>query len=509
MKQYFAYTRVSTVKQGEHGVSLQEQKSEIQRYAHQRGLAISEWFEERETAAKVGRTLFTQLMKRLRRGDAAGVIIHKIDRSARNLKDWAEIAELAEDGIEVHFTRESLDLLSSSGRLAADVQAVVAANYVRNLREETIKGLYGRLKQGIYPFSAPLGYLDLGRGKPKAIDPERGPLVSKAFSLYATGRFSQQALAKQMSREGLLSKKNKRVSHTTLAGILTNPFYYGLIRIKKGRQFFIGKHQPLISERTFLAVEAILKFRGPKQTRRHDFMYSRLIRCGGCGRSLVGEKQKNRVYYRCHTMSCAKISFREEQIDSALMRKMGRISIHPLEMSILEGYVARKRVACEADRQQHLGSVEVELKQISDRIARLTDVYIDGHLDEVTFKERKKALLTEHLGLERQKRELSQDSGQLLERLTKYVELLKVLRTQYERAIPEERRQLIENIMSNCVANGKTLVFTLRNALSEAAERPAGKTGDPLNRNSRFWEMWVDRWVTGDDEELRNLPHAA
>jgi DNA invertase Pin-like site-specific DNA recombinase len=40
MKQYFAYTRVSTVKQGEHGVSLQEQKSEIERYALQKGLAI-------------------------------------------------------------------------------------------------------------------------------------------------------------------------------------------------------------------------------------------------------------------------------------------------------------------------------------------------------------------------------------------------------------------------------------------------------------------------------------
>jgi len=68
MKQYFAYTRVSTVKQGEHGVSLQEQKSEIERYALQKGLAISEWFEERETAAKIGRKLFTQLMQRLRKG---------------------------------------------------------------------------------------------------------------------------------------------------------------------------------------------------------------------------------------------------------------------------------------------------------------------------------------------------------------------------------------------------------------------------------------------------------
>ena len=96
-------------------------------------------------------------MQRLRKGEAAGVIIHKIDRSARNLRDWVDIGQLTDDGIELHFTREAIDMQSSSGRLSADVQAVVAANYIRNLREETIKGFYGRLKQGLYPLPAPLG----------------------------------------------------------------------------------------------------------------------------------------------------------------------------------------------------------------------------------------------------------------------------------------------------------------------------------------------------------------
>jgi site-specific DNA recombinase len=55
------------------------------------------------------------------------------------------------------------------------MQAVVAAHYVRNLREEVRKGFYGRLKQGFYPLKAPIGYLDCGGGKPKAIDPVAGP----------------------------------------------------------------------------------------------------------------------------------------------------------------------------------------------------------------------------------------------------------------------------------------------------------------------------------------------
>ena len=93
MTRVFGYTRVSTAKQGE-GVSLSEQKDSIKRYAEQHGLDVIEWFEEKETAAKRGRPVFTEVLKRLRKGEADGLVVHKIDRSARNLRDWADIGEL-------------------------------------------------------------------------------------------------------------------------------------------------------------------------------------------------------------------------------------------------------------------------------------------------------------------------------------------------------------------------------------------------------------------------------
>src|SRR5436305_1105283 len=139
---------------------------------------------------KQGRPIFLAMLKQLRRGAANGVIIHKIDRSARNLQDWVDLGSLVDSGIEVHFAAEGVNLNSRGGRLSADIQAVVASDYIRNLREETKKGFYGRLKQGLYPMPAPLGYLDQGKGKPKAIDPVQSPLVREAFSLYASGQYS-------------------------------------------------------------------------------------------------------------------------------------------------------------------------------------------------------------------------------------------------------------------------------------------------------------------------------
>src|SRR5438046_8556016 len=137
-------------------------------------------------------------MKLLRQGKYRGISLHKLDRGARNLKDWAEIGELSDQGIEVHFVNESLDLHSRGGRLSADIQAVVAADYIRNLREETRKGFYGRLKQGLYPLRAPLGYVDQGKGKRKEPDLVRAPLLKKAFELYATGTYNLDTLVDEM-----------------------------------------------------------------------------------------------------------------------------------------------------------------------------------------------------------------------------------------------------------------------------------------------------------------------
>src|SRR5438045_2795676 len=105
-KSYFSYVRVSTQRQGNLSTSLAEQQDAIERYAQRFNLQISKQYEERETAAKTGRPVFLDMLKDLKRGRARGLIVHKIDRSARNLKDWADLGSLIDQGIEVHFANE-------------------------------------------------------------------------------------------------------------------------------------------------------------------------------------------------------------------------------------------------------------------------------------------------------------------------------------------------------------------------------------------------------------------
>ena len=273
MRPFFGYIRVSTVKQGVQGVSLQEQRDAIVRHAGCNVLEIIHWFEERETAAKQGRPVFNQMVKLLRQGKADGVVIHKIDRSARNLKDWSDLGELIDQGVEVHFANESLDLHSRGGRLSADIQAVVAADYIRNLREESRKGFYGRLKQGLYPLPAPLGYLDQGKGKLKTLDPLAAPLVRKAFELYSTACYNLDTLGKELHRLGLRNRRGSRVTRNGLSVLLNNPFYVGLIRLKRTGETFPAAHEPLIPASLFDRVQRVLTSKYNTRTLHHDFLF--------------------------------------------------------------------------------------------------------------------------------------------------------------------------------------------------------------------------------------------
>lgn len=468
MKVYFAYTRVSTVKQGERGSSLQEQKSAIEAYAVRHGLSVSAWFEEMETAAKLGRRMFNRMLAELDKGQAAGVIIHKIDRSARNLKDWAHLGELIDRGIEVHFAHESLDLASRGGRLSADIQAVVAADYIRNLKQEVRKGFYGRLKQGFYPLPAPAGYLDRGKAKAKEIDPLRGALVREAFERYSTGRYSFDTLRATMHARGLAGPTGRAFSKNGISRMLHNPFYMGIIRIERTGETFEGCHQPLVSKALFERVQAVMSGRFSEAKQRNDFTYRRLIRCDGCERSLVGERQKGHVYYRCHMLTCRGTSFRESDIEQSARELLALLAFEESELRELRDLAAQAMVAEVNEAAARRDQLHMAVGRCNDRLTRLTDAFLDAAIDKETFEHRKAALLVEKRGvLDALESPNTKGPGsELLEKL----ELGQTAYLRFVSGFSAEKRDAVQNATSNLVAHGKTLGFALRFPFDEIAK---------------------------------------
>jgi site-specific DNA recombinase len=477
MKQLFAYIRVSTVRQGQ-GVSLQEQRAAIEKYVARTDAQIIEWFEERKTAAKTGRPEFARMVKLLRGRAASGVVIHKIDRSTRNYRDWAEIDELINSGVDVYCASDDLDLRSRGGRLAADIQMVVAVDYIRNLREEAIKGIHGRLKQGILPCHAPIGYTDCGAGKAKAIDPVKGPLVRALFERYATGDYTLRILAAEAERVGLRNRNGNTIHLSQFHKILRNPFYVGLIRSKR-HGIFQGAHAPLVSRPLFDRVQAALDGKFVRRSNSFSFAFRRLFRCKTCGRSLVGSERKGHVYYRCQTVTCPTTSLREETIDAACQNLFLSFTLDSHEATLLDEALAADAAGKVKTQNARRIALEKRLSTTVARMSKLTDLLLDSKITSSTYDEKHSVLLRERQTTEQALLNVETDAGTVAATTARILGLARSARTLYKSANSDQRRRLMEIVTSDRLAIGKTLEFSLREPFASIAKRCSNDSGRP------------------------------
>lgn len=378
----FTYRRVSTTEQAEGG-SLNEQRRLIEEFCRNKNIDIVEVVEDIQTAASTGRENFEKMMRRLKRGQADGVVFHKVDRSTRNYRDWQTISELMDRGIYVAFAGEGLESTNPSGRFCMDVHATMAVHYIRNLKQEIHKGISGRVRQGLCPWPAPLGYLNNAGGRDaskkcfKDLDPQRAPLIREMFELYVSRRYTLKALATEMASRGLRNQRGKVVDYRRIGPMLDNPFYTGLIPYDG--ELFPGKHEPIISAALWKRVQELRSRKTNVEVIKYNFLFRQLLRCGICDRSLVGELQKGHVYYRCHHRGQHETnSIREDVVLAQVEQVLSRISLSPEEVELV------RRVAQESSQDETRRSdsrrkaLLLERGQAKAREAKALDGYVTG-----------------------------------------------------------------------------------------------------------------------------------
>jgi site-specific DNA recombinase len=502
MTPYFGYVRVSDPGQ-KSGVSPQVQRADIAAFAKSRDIEIVEWFEEVKTAAKAGRKLFSRMLEQLDNGEAVGVVFHKIDRSARNLEDWNVVGKLYDRGIDVQFAHEPIDLSTRGGRLSADILAVVATDFIRNNRQEAKKGFYGRLKQGLYPLRAPVGYRDEGKGNLKSVDKDRAALVRQAFDLYATNAFGLRELRKEMLKRGLRSRNGQVLSLNSFSLMLRNPFYMGLIYIRTTGETFKGNHQPIISKATFERVQATLDGKTVMRSVKHDFLFRRLITCANCGLHLIGERQKSRyIYYRCHSGRCKGVSIREDIIEDTLLMAFKMLLCGEAELRGFVDLVEVERRHTDEEVAKVRASLDLRLAKCEERLSRLTDAYIDRMIDKDAFEPRKRGVLNEQQGLLDQIKSLSHRDLPRVKAFEK-LELGNAAYSGYISGNLPERRQIINLTTSNLLVEGKKPVISLLSPYREIADwrkstKCAHRRGAPRQRAREL----LDIIIAADQKEI-------
>ena len=321
MKLAVAYLRVSTKEQVERGgqaegFSIPAQREALQRKAESlRATIVAEFVDAGESAKSADRPDLQRMLGYLSENRTDFVLVHKVDRLARNrVDDIAITMAIKKSGAQLVSATENIDE-TPSGMLLHGIMSSIAEFYSRNLATEVHKGMSQKAKTGGTPGKVPIGYLNVGRLTPEGreertvvVDPERAPRLSWAFSAFATGEWTIRSLADELERRGLRSRQTPKVASrpvrpNVLQSILTNPYYKGLV-VYRGVTH-PGRHTPLTSVATWQQVQDVLAAHatGEKQ-REHPHYLKSSILCGDCGSRLIVSMAKNRhgtvyPYFSC------------------------------------------------------------------------------------------------------------------------------------------------------------------------------------------------------------------
>lgn len=301
------YARVSTEKQSEKGLSIPAQLQAMRDHARQRGWSVVEEFIEPGASARTAdRPALQRLLALVRESTSPldVVLVHKIDRLARNVYDHATIKALLEQrGVRLASVVENTDD-SVSGQLVENIMASIAQFYSANLADEVRKGMKQKVLGGGWPHQPPRGYVvtRTGNGRESKIEihPREGPLVRRAFELYATGAYSLKALVRRLATDGLTARNGRPIAVSYLRRLLVNPFYAG--RLRWGSLEAPGKHEALVSARVLEQVQASIEQRHKNPGTKGSvvgFPLRGVALCSTCRGRMTAERHGRWGYYRC------------------------------------------------------------------------------------------------------------------------------------------------------------------------------------------------------------------
>ena len=367
-----SYLRVSTQDQAERGGGADEGFSiPAQREANKKkaaslgALVVKEFVDRGASARSADRPELQKMLEYV--ADSTNridyVIVHKVDRLARNRGDDIDITRvLQKAGVKLVSSTESIDE-SPSGILLHGIMSSIAEFYSRNLANEVIKGLSQKAKSGGTNYRAALGYKnvrtvdDKGReDRTVVIDEERAPLITLAFQYFATGDWTVNDLAEHLALQGLTTKATPKIpsqpmKKRILNKILLNPYYKGLVYFQGA--LYPGKHQPLVDEDTWQQVQEVLASHvNGERTRKHPHFLKSTVYCGNCGSRLLVQNATNHSgdvypYFVCagrqsKRTDCDQKAVLIEEVERQIERLYERVSISPDLRQSLEKWLQAK-----------------------------------------------------------------------------------------------------------------------------------------------------------------------
>ncbi len=411
---FYIYARKSTDVEDKQVLSIEAQLVELREYAKREGLYIAAEFIEKKSAKTTGRPIFGKLLAEIEQ-NGGNILAWHPDRLARNSVDGGQIVYLLDAGKIGTLKFPSFWFENTSqGKFMLSIAFGQSKYYVDNLSENTKRGLRQKVRLGLYPSHAPIGYINDVRSKTVIVNKRLAPVVLAAFELYSQGNQTLESVAVFMKSKGITTKSGKQLTKDQIKRILTNPFYYGHFRYCG--EVYEGKHKAIIEKRLFDRVQTVIAKRcHPQKGATAPQVFCGLLTCATCTMAITAEKkikhQKNGntheyVYYRCtrkhKTIACKEQPVTEPDLAVQLSDILQSYALPESWATTLSKMLDEDEQKVEQSASVFMANAQTRLANLQGKLQRLLDGYLDQDIDQQTYRTRQGELMSEKKSLEEQ-----------------------------------------------------------------------------------------------------------
>ncbi|OHW62940.1 DNA-invertase hin [Andreesenia angusta] len=390
------YVRVSTSYQIDKD-SLPFQKEELSNYSkYALGIDDFEIFEDAGYSAKnTARPAYQDMMRRIRDGEFTHMIVWKIDRISRNLRDFTEMYdELKDYGVTFVSKNEQFDTSSAMGEAMVQIILVFAQLERKLTAERVFSIMMNRAEKGLWNGAkSPFGYVWSEEDKYPVPCEKEGPVIKKIFDMYSKKQ-SALEVSRYLNNNGIDTKRGGRWTSKTIVDIIRSPFYKGTLRYNY-RQGGRGKkkpedewivinhnHKPLVSGDLWQVCNDIMdknsaNISAASRRKDHVHVFSGLLKCAKCRASFSAGMDRPRAdgfrpsVYRCRTKSVDKLC------DAS---NPGEVSFGPFVISYLSNFIKAKSKLSASDSPLDLQDMLLDGVPFKDVDS------IDRQSIEITYK---------------------------------------------------------------------------------------------------------------------------
>lgn len=468
------YTRVSTMNQAEEGYSIDGQIDSLEKYCEAMGWDVyNKYIDAGFSGGSLKRPEMTNLINDVKKGLFDTVLVYKLDRLSRNVRDTLYLIKDVFNINKIDFVsiQENIDTSSAMGTLFLTLLSAIAEFEREQIKERMQLGKLGRAKSGksMMWSKTSYGYDYIKETGTLSVNPYQALIVRKMFEWYLSG----MSITKLRDALNEQYGQDKEWSYRTVRVILSNPVYCGYNQFKG--QIFPGTHEAIISEDDFNKTQEEIKTRQRTAAERFNprpfqakYMLSGIAQCGYCLAPLaikLGMKRKDGtrlVKYECKQRHPRKtkgvtVYNNNEKCDSGFYFKDDIEHFVLTEISKLQtdsDYI--DKLFSNTDKETiDRDSYQKQIDNLTAKISRLNDLYIDDRISLEELQKRSSNFMAERSALEK---ELDADSS--LKAVERKKDIKRVLDTKDIFTIDyEQQKAIVRALISKVRVTSESIVI--------------------------------------------------